>query len=115
MDELLELIKNGADLNFSTPEGKTLLMSASMKNDIEILKLLIKHTDRIDTQDKEQHTALYYATKVNNIKAVEVLVQSGANISDDIYMIAIHNDFKEVTKIFDLQDKDKVYLSKTFS
>jgi len=115
MDELLDLIRNGANLNFCDENGKTLLMNASIKNDIDILKVLIKHTDRIDQLDKENHSALHYATKANNSKAVEILINCGARITDDIYMTSIHNDFKDITKIFDLQDKDKIFLSKTFS
>ena len=115
MDEILELIKNGVDLNFCDENGKTPLIRACMKEDLDILKILIKHTDRIDHEDKSKHTALYYATKLNNIKAVEILVQNGAKINDDIYMTAIYNNYKNITKIFDLQDKDKVFLSNTFS
>ena len=115
MEELLELIKNGADLNFCDENGKTPLMKVSTKDDVSLLKILIKHTHRIDQKDKFNHTALYYAAKVNNINAVKLLFQNGAIVSDDIYMLCIHNDFKEIVKFFDLQDKDKVFLSKTFS
>ncbi|HIP13010.1 MAG TPA: ankyrin repeat domain-containing protein [Arcobacter sp.] len=115
MDELLELIKNGADLNFCDENGKTPLMNISSKNDISMLKVLIQHTHRLDQKDKFNHTALYYAVKANNLESVKVLFQNGAVVSDDIYMLSIHNDFKDITKYFDLQDQDKVFLSKKFN
>ncbi len=109
MLELYELINEGANFDFCDEDGITPLMKVAQNDDTTLIKLLIKQVENINQKDKFNYTALYYATSVNNINGVKTLFDGGATISDEIYMLAIHNDFKEITNFFDMQDKDKKF------
>lgn len=105
MEELYQLARDGADFNIVDENGMTPLMKASIKGDIELLEFLIKQTSEINFEDKKGHTALYYATKENNLDAVKLLYENGAFVTDFIYMIAIHNNFKSIIKFFDVHNR----------
>lgn len=110
LEDLYELAKNGANFNICDENGTTPLMSASKKDDVEVIKFLIKHIDRVDQKDHFNHTALYYAVSVNNVEVVKTLYTGGAKVTDDIYMLAVYNDFKQIVNFFDIQDKDKRFM-----
>jgi len=112
MKELLEVIENGVDLNHIDKNGMTHLMKAASHDDINILKLILKYSDQLNTKDKFGNTALYYATKANKVDNVKLLHQSGAKITDEIYMLALHNGFKNIVEYFDRQDPIKRILAK---
>jgi serine/threonine-protein phosphatase 6 regulatory ankyrin repeat subunit B len=110
LDDFYDLVKNGADFNMCDEDGNTHLINASKKDDIELVKFLITQTQRIDQENKFGNTALYYATINNNIQIVEALFNAGAKITDGIYMLAIHNNSKQITKFFDMQDSNKRFM-----
>ena len=112
MEEFIELIKNGADFNFCDENGITPLMKASLNHNPTLLRLIIKHSNQINHKDKFNNTALYYATQENHLENVKILHQYGGKISDEIYMLALHNNFKEIVKYFDQQDPIKSILIK---
>ena len=110
MPELYDLINEGANFDFCDENGITPLMKISQDEDATLIKLIIKQVSDINQKDKFNHTALYYATSANNLDGVKTLFNGGAKISDDIYMLAIHNDFKEIANFFDMQDNNKRFL-----
>jgi ankyrin repeat protein len=67
------------------PNYRTLLHAAADKGHIEILQLLLKAKfngeDEINKNDRDKlgNTALIYAVKNSHVRAVEVLLESGAN------------------------------------
>ena len=107
MTEFYDLINEGANFDFCDENGITPLMKISQIDDTTLIKLLIKQVSGINQKDKFNHTALYYATLANNLDGVKILFNGGAKIEDDIYMLAVHNEFKEIVKFFDMQDKNK--------
>jgi ankyrin repeat protein len=109
MEELYQLAAQGADFNVVDELGMTPLMKAAMKNDIQLLSFMIKQTREINLEDKEGNSALYYATKENNLDAVKLLHENGATVTDFIYMIALHNNFKTITKYFDSHNRNLVF------
>jgi ankyrin repeat protein len=104
MEELYQLA--GADFDVVDENGMTPLMKATIKGDIELLSFVIKQTRDINLEDKEGNSALYYATKENNLDAVKLLHENGAIITDFVYMIAIHNNLKTITKFFDSYNRN---------
>lgn len=115
MQEIYDLARQGADFNFCDENGVTPLMNISKQNEPVLIELILKKILKIDQKDKFGKTALYYATEANNIEGVKVLVKRGASIFDEIYMLAVHNNFKKIVHLFDMQDKDKRYILKKYS
>lgn len=106
MEELYELAAQGADFNGVDENGMNPLMKAAIKGDMELLTFMIKQTRDINLEDREGNSALYYATKENNLHAVKLLHENGAAVTDFVYMIAVHNNFKTITKFFDSHNRN---------
>lgn len=69
------LLKFGANPNATYGDKKTLLHVASMKEDTELMKNLIKHEADVNLRDNKRETPLYYTNKPNNIL---LLLKNGA-------------------------------------
>ena len=72
------LIENKASLNNKRGAqggGHTPLMTAAFSGDDAIVKLLIENGAIVDTEDDEGKTALMYATGMDHIKVVKVLLE----------------------------------------
>ena len=109
MEELYQLANEGADFDIVDELGMSPLMKAALQNDITLVSFLLKHTSNINAEDKMGNSALYYATKNNNIDIVKLLCENGATVTDFIYMVAVHNNFKKITKYFDKLAQDNGY------
>lgn len=72
------LINNGADLNYNNAMG-TPLMAAIVKNNIEIVILLLKKNVNIEQKDSNGTTALIYAAMFKNHDICKILIQAKAN------------------------------------
>ena len=114
MEELYDLVSQGADFNFKDENGITPLMNISKQNDPTLIRLIAKNILKIDEKDKFGRSALYHATEANNIQGVEILISRGATIFDEIYMLAVHHNLKDIVNLFDMQDKDKRYMLKKY-
>lgn len=88
MDAVKLLISKGADVNLQDTWGKTALMHAAggvnalgnkYSTYTEILGYLLEKGAKIDTEDKEGFTALYWAQRYNRTKSAELLLAKGAN------------------------------------
>ena len=67
----------------------------------------------LSNKDLSNFTALDYAIIENNIEMVKLLVDNGAIITDDSYMLSIGKNLKEITGYFDsLDDDKKIFLKK---
>lgn len=74
------LLDHGADANCSCEDGTLPLFWAIQTNNIEIVKLLLDVTTKIDNvTKKESLTALYEAARLGNIEFVKLLLEKGAN------------------------------------
>jgi ankyrin repeat protein len=110
VDRVLELIKQGTDVNIKGYDGNTPLIVSSLLGRIEIVQvllearadvnlqncngqtalifsnneiiteLLIKKGANIDLQNIDGNTAFMYASRCGNIKKVRALLEAGANI-----------------------------------
>ncbi len=70
------LLEYGADVNGTTPEGKTALMSAALLGYVEIVRLLLEYGADVHVHDPRNQTALYYAGKGGCQEVVEMLQSS---------------------------------------
>lgn len=78
---LITIIK---DVNYKSPEG-TALMAAVMRNNVELIQLLIDKNANLDVTSKTGVTALMLATQFKNVEIVKILLQHKANklLKDD--------------------------------
>jgi ankyrin repeat protein len=75
------LIDRGADVNAATPAGATALLRAA--GDYEKTKLLIERGAKVDARSSSGRTPLLVAaTYPGNLKTVQLLLASGANLAD---------------------------------
>ncbi len=74
-----ELITHGADINCANKQGQTPLMLAAKKDDIRLVKALLKAGARADTKDKKGMVATDYA----GTKTLAALVELGAPLNPE--------------------------------
>ena len=83
-DELLEYaLQNGAKPNASSCYGDSCtypLAEAVKKNNMDAVRILLKHGCDVNYQDPYKANALMIAMKNNNSKLVDLLLQYGADI-----------------------------------
>ena len=75
------LIKKGFNLDMQDKDGKTPLMIAVEKNNIEIVKLLYNKGCNLDIQDKKGDTALIFSLRYRNHSILKFLVDKGSNLN----------------------------------
>lgn len=82
------LLAKGADVNAQDVFGKTALMHAasaahaqgdSYSSYTGLLSLLIEKGAKLEIEDKDGHTALYWAQRFNRSKSADLLIAKGAN------------------------------------
>ena len=78
---VLELIKNGADLNLQNNAGLTALMMAAYINKTEIAKALIAAGADLNLQDKFGKTALMRAARWGHTEIVKALIDAHADLN----------------------------------
>lgn len=101
---LIDLLNKGVDVNFSSSDGKTLLMAAAFRDQIGVMQLLIKHGADTNAKDKTGNTPLHYLCSKKfyikyeyEVEAVELLIRNGATINivnhegDSPFLKAIKN------------------------
>ena len=81
LDEINRLIKAGADVNFKDPNGVALIIFATGRNELEIVKLLIENNADINARSNKGITALILAAGKGNEKIVDALISGGANVN----------------------------------
>ena len=64
------LLENGADPNFTTPEGVGPLYFAIAFQNLEAVRLLVKHGANLTLKDNKGHIPLYYA---NNNECKDII------------------------------------------
>lgn len=77
------LLENGSDTEVPTKQGKlTPLHRAASNNDAPMVRLLVAHGARINSQGFQKITPLHVAVSRNNLNAIRALVDEGANVLD---------------------------------
>lgn len=73
-NEILELLlQKGADPNLTDSKGTTALMYAAQFQNIDAIKLLLKHKAEIQHKDKDGKTAFEFAVFTNNEEIINIL------------------------------------------
>ena len=78
-----ELIRRGADVNLSSPDGDTPLMAAAFNGDVETMKALLARGAKINALDVYGHSALWLAALRGQETAARELLVRGAKPSPD--------------------------------
>lgn len=113
MNELLGLLKNGANPNAKDHKGFTLLMSFAEKNDVESVRLLLSYGAISNMKDFLGFTAVDYAIMADALEVIQVLMQNGTVITNDNYMLAVRKNNKRIVDYFDTLDENKeIFLKK---
>ncbi|KAJ3025255.1 UNVERIFIED_CONTAM: hypothetical protein HDU68_007325 [Siphonaria sp. JEL0065] len=76
---LTKLLENGAEVNYSGPDGKTALVWAIETNKLESVKLLLENNANVNVQTKLGQWALHFAVLSRNSKIVTALLEKRAN------------------------------------
>jgi ankyrin repeat protein len=93
-----ELLKNGTDINKTDKGGRTALHLAASYNSPAIQKLLSCQVIKTNIADKVQNwTPLRYADRTKSWKAMDTLLQNGAN-ADDIVLSRPKSGTQECVK-----------------
>lgn len=88
IDEIINAINNGANVNEINMFGVTPLMFAVSKSNVEIVELLIEHGADVSAEAEGSYTPLFYAVEINSdetIPIVDLLLDAGANIEHRNY------------------------------
>jgi ankyrin repeat protein len=113
MNEIEELLKSGADVNTMDKNDFTLLMSFSKKGDEQTVKTLLDYGAKTNIKDFSNFTALDYAIQNKHTNIAKLLVDCGAVITSDNYMLALNGNQKVLVSFFDSLDPDKyIFLKK---
>ena len=80
MDDMEMLVARGADLNVTDKEGRTLLMQASEKGNLEMVRYLVGKGAKVKARTKYGKTALIFAAEGGYLDFVGYLVDQGADI-----------------------------------
>lgn len=76
-----ELLRQGADVNASHPDGGTALIKAAARGHREVLQSLLTAGAKVDGKDAEGWTALMWSAERGRIELVNLLLAAGADPS----------------------------------
>ncbi len=80
--EVLEAIRNGADVNAVDKYGTTPLMAPAGYDRPEIVSILIKTGAKIDYRDEDGQTALMHHASYNvKIESTQLIIEAGADVN----------------------------------
>ncbi|MDR3491788.1 MAG: ankyrin repeat domain-containing protein [Gammaproteobacteria bacterium] len=78
-EEVLKLLKKGCDVNEQTHSGTCAVIEAVVRNDDNMLAILIKANAKVDVKDPLGRTALEIAQKRGFTKVAELIVETLAS------------------------------------
>lgn len=81
VNQVMELLNNGADVNLQDPEIGTPLMRASIKNHKDIVKILLNRGANVNLQYQAGSTALMWTSQKGHTDIVKILLKKGANVN----------------------------------
>ncbi|XP_029444632.1 ankyrin repeat domain-containing protein 50 isoform X2 [Rhinatrema bivittatum] len=80
-DSIRTLLDNGASVNQSDSNGRTLLANAAYSGNLDVLNLLISRGSDLEIEDAHGQTSLTLAARQGHTKVVNCLIGCGANIN----------------------------------
>ena len=83
VDKIAKVLPDTVDPNFVYPNGKTPLMLAVSRwyQPLEAAKVIVEKGARVDTRDKNEETALFYAVKNNDLNMAKWLISQKADVN----------------------------------
>ncbi|XP_059473664.1 uncharacterized protein LOC132195582 [Neocloeon triangulifer] len=87
------ILERGADVNQRNESGETALIMSIVANHPTLMQILLQHPEvEVDATDSDGLTALHYAAQDGLYKAMEILLQNGAdaNLQDAIGYTSLH-------------------------
>lgn len=83
MDRVNRLISQGADLNATDPFGQTALMNATIRDNSDLVAMLIRSGADVNAEAHEQGrmTALLFASQLGNCAIIKILLDGGARMA----------------------------------
>ena len=94
---VLKLLKQGAELEWRSPNGRTALARACYNKSYEAAEALCAHGAELDTRSDSQNTPLMNAAYMGRTKICEMLLALGADpsLKDDEGKTALDNAREE--------------------
>lgn len=74
------LVEHGADVNYLSTDGRTILMLAASANSPKSAQYLIEHGADVNKADEDGRTALHRAVKAQHLDLARMLIEAGADI-----------------------------------
>jgi ankyrin repeat protein len=83
-DVVTKLVKDGADVNGSQPDGATALMWAAYNGDVKLAQALLKAGANPSAANRNGSTALWLAATRGDAEMLETLLDAGANANEEL-------------------------------
>ncbi|XP_053317381.1 ankyrin repeat domain-containing protein 50 [Spea bombifrons] len=80
-DSIRTLLDNGASVNQSDSNGRTLLANAAYSGNLDVVNLLVSRGSDLEIEDTNGQTALTLAARQGHVKVVNCLIGCSANIN----------------------------------
>lgn len=80
VEQIMLLIKKGADVNVADEAGKTPLHHAAESGKMEVVRLVVEAGANVHAVDKDGVTSLHTAAEFGNKDVVKILIANGADI-----------------------------------
>ncbi len=78
--ELSKALATGVSINVADADGETALMEAAAANELNAVRLLIKHGADVNVADEDGETALMMAAEDGSTQVVRELIKAGAKL-----------------------------------
>lgn len=79
VEQVLKLLKDGADINATDEHGRTAVMAAIYKNKTDTVKALIQKGANINIRDEKLNNVLLYAGAEGMVDIVKIAIDAGAD------------------------------------
>jgi ankyrin repeat protein len=83
-DVVTKLLRDGADVNGSQPDGATALMWAAYNGDVKLAQALLKAGANPAAANRNGSTALWLAATRGDAQMLETLLDAGANANEEL-------------------------------
>lgn len=121
IDTIKQLVLNGADINYQSKFGWTILLEAARTGNLQTLEEVIKLGADINVMDMKFRNALYWAMYNNHPKVVVKLLELGIDTKADVYPGMTALDYAYYKKndllvhcIVSSDNGNKIYAKKIF-
>lgn len=81
LDEMRELLKNGADPDQMNHDGLTALHQCCIDGSLDMVTLLLKNGANVNIKDRDLWTPLHAAATCGHFKIVSLLIKAGADLT----------------------------------